>query len=380
MSATRRGIAGCLFAAAVVIGVTERAPGQFRDFSREAPRPEVRGVLKSVDAAAGTVTISIGRGREATTDMTYSLAKDAEVVVGSGRGGLFKEVKLADLSQGTVVSLSLSADQKAVEGLVAEEPVVRGVLKSVDPAKNTLTVAGQPRGREQAAEDTTYAVAPDAEIAVDDGRGRRLSFKEARLSDLASGAVVVLRLSLDRKQVHGVLAEGANLYGVVKAVDPTRNTVTLVLRQPRGDDAGEERVLTVAGDALVLLDDGKGRLLSLKAGKLGDVPAGAAAAVKLSADQAQVMSLRAEGPTVTGRLKVVDPTKGTITITQPRGRGEEPEEKTFAVAPGARITNEGGPAKLADLKAADDGPMIQLRLSMDQKAVQAIVARPLQRR
>jgi hypothetical protein len=380
MSATRHGIAGCLLVAAAVIATAERAPGQFRDFGREPQRPEVRGVLKAADAAAGTVTIATGRGREATPDSTYAVAKDAEVVVGSGRGrGLFHAVKLADLPAGTVVSLALSADQKTVEALVAEEPSVQGVLKSVDAAKNTLTV-GQGGGREPVAEETTYALAPHAEIAVDDGRGRRLSIKEAKLTELVPGAMVTLRLSVDRKHVHSVIAEGANLYGLVKAVDPAKNTVTLAVRPPRGDDAGEERVLPVAGDALVLLDDGKGRLLSLKQGKLGDVPVGAAAAAKLSPDQSQVMSLRAEGPTVTGLLKVADPAKGTITITQPRGRGEEPEEKTFTVAGDARVLSEGAAAKLGDLKAGDNGPVVQLRLSLDQKTVQFVVSRQPQPR
>src|SRR5262249_27460116 len=153
-----------------------------------------------------------------------------------------------------------------------------------------------------------------------DGRGGRFSIKEGRLTDLAQGALVSARLSINLKQVESLLAEGPSYSGTVKALDPAKKTLTLVVRPPRGDNAGEERLLMVSSDAVVLLDDGKGRRLSLKHGKLGDVPTGAAATVKLSVDQSFVMFLRAEGPTLTGQLKAVDPNKAAIIITIPKGR------------------------------------------------------------
>jgi hypothetical protein len=59
------------------------------------------------------------------------------VAVGDSAGGrraplLFKEGKLSDLSPGVSVTLTLSADQTTVESLVAEGPVVRGLLQGVD--------------------------------------------------------------------------------------------------------------------------------------------------------------------------------------------------------------------------------------------------------
>jgi hypothetical protein len=273
---------------------------------------------------------------------------------------------------GLVVWLALSADQKTVESIVAEEPVVRGMVKKVDAAKKTLTVAQQP-GRDREAEETTFTVAANTEIAVDDGRGKRLSIKEGTLADVSEGAVVTMRLSLDRKQVTGLLTEGLTINGAVKSIDPAKKTLTVLVRPPRGDDMGEERNLVVSTDAVILLDDGKGRRLSVKEVKLADIPTGAMVMVKMSPTQPVVMMLRAEGPTVTGMLKASDPEKGTITITIPKGR-DEAEEKTFPVAKDARITIEGSESKFADLKVGENGPVVQLRLSLDQKAVQSIAA------
>jgi hypothetical protein len=380
MSARKHGIAGWLLVAAFVTGGAGPTAGQ--DRGRGPQRSEARGIVKSIDTGAGTITVSTGERRgEPVVDKTYSLAKNVEVAIGasSGRGGLFKEGKLADLTAGVGITLTLSADEKTVESILAEEPSVRGRLTAVDTAKNTLTMSVAVR-RDQEGEERTYALAPDVEVAVDDGRGSRFSIKEAKLTDLARGAEVTVRLSIDRKQVQGVLAEGPTSYGTIKALDPAKNTLTLVVRPPRGDDAGEERTLAVSSDAVVLLDDGKGRRLSLKRVKLTDLPAGSAAAVKLSVDQTVIMSIRAEGSTLSGLLKAVDPDKGIIVLAIPKGRSEEPEEKTLTVAKDARIALDGAESKLTNLKVGDPGTAVQLRLALDQKTVQSITAQQLRPR
>src|SRR5207249_11948916 len=108
---------------------------------------------------------------------------------GGGRrgGGAFKEAKLADLPAGTSVALTRSADQTTAEAVVAEGPMVRGVLKSVDAAKKTFTVTlgagrGGRGGEPSAEEDKTYSIAPGAEIGLDDGRGRRFSIREVQIT------------------------------------------------------------------------------------------------------------------------------------------------------------------------------------------------------
>lgn len=340
---------------------------------REAPRPEIRGIVKSVDAAARTITVTAPESRDAAaTEKTYTLAKDVEVAI--GRGLLFKEGKIADLNAGVRVSLALSADQKTVDSILAEGATIRGVIKAIDATKNSVTISMQ-AGRDPAADERTLTVAADAEIAVDDGRGRRFSIKEAQLRDLSQGAIVTSWLSIDGKQIQSILAEAPMLTGTVKAVDAGKKALTVQTAPGRGAEAGEERTLTVANNALLTLDDGKGRRLSLKETKLENIPVGSAVSLRLSADQTLVMSLRAEGPTFVGLLKAVDSAKNTIVLALPRGRGEDPEQKNLTVAKDARINIDGADAPLANLKVGDDGPFIQVRMSIDQTVVQLIVAR-----
>jgi Cu/Ag efflux protein CusF len=381
MSSAKHLITFCLLTAVAMIGMGQHAHGQ----GRERQSTEARGIIKSVDVAARTITLSTGGGRETPpTEKTYSLAKNVEVAIGIGMGrtpGVFKEAKLADLSAGLAVQLSLMADQKTVDSILAENPTVRGLLKAVDAKKRTLKVALAASQREPVGtEEHSYGLAADAEILVDDGRGRRFSFREGKLDELSEGAIVILRLTLDKKQIQSLLAEGANVAGTIKSVDANKKNITLVVRPARGDEAAEERTLPVSAEAVVVLDDGKGRRLSLKEGKLADVPIGALANVKLSVDQAFVMFLRVEGPMVGGQLKAVDAEKGTITISVPKGRGEEPEEKTYTFAKDGRVVIDGGESKLANLKVGEDAPLVQLRLSLNQQTVQTVVAAKRQQR
>jgi len=350
---------------------------------RDRPRgPEIRGVVKAVSAAARTITVTMPQGREnpEAADTTYPVAESAEIAVGSSfaRVGVYREAKLGDLPAGVFVSLSLAADKRTVEAVLAEEPTVRGLLKAVDAGKKSLTVAGVER-RGEAGEDKVYTLADVAEIAVDDGRGKRFSIREAKATDLAAGSTVTLRLSLDSREVLAVLAEGATVQGTVKAVDAGRKALTLTLRPARGDDAGEERTVTLADDATVLLDDGRSRRLSLKAGKLADAPVGGSATVRLSPDGASAVTVRVEGPSVVGLFKGSDAAKNTITVTLFRSR-DDMEQKTYTLAADARVTVDGRDGKLSELKVAENGPFVQLRLGLDGATVQSVNARTGERR
>lgn len=348
-------------------------------------------MIKALDATKRTISITSGSGGRdpaaAATEQSFGLAQDVEVAVGgsgySGRGGLFQEGTLAELLPGTAVWLTLSADKTMVEGIVAEEPTVRGVLEKAVGNTKTLTIASGDGGRrgEQSAPSSSYTLADDVEIAVDDGRGRRFSIREGQVSDLAAGAMVTLWLSLDKKQVRGVLAEGPTLSGTVKSSNAATKTLTLSIGSPGSRETPDERTIALADNAPVLLDDGKGRRLSLTAGKLEDIPAGSLATVRLSPDQTRIMQVRAEGARWFGLLKGVDAASGTITIALPaRSRTEPGEEKTFNVAKDARILSEGNVAPLANLHPLDNGPFVEIRLSLDQKHAQSITSRQPQGR
>jgi hypothetical protein len=83
------------------------------------------------------------------------------------------------------------ADDKTASAIHIVLPTQRGRIISVDGAKRTVTITGE-RERDQ----TTLEVAADAKIL----QGRR----ELKLSDLDRGAVAVVGLSLDRRQVLGI--------------------------------------------------------------------------------------------------------------------------------------------------------------------------------
>lgn len=333
---------------------------------------DLRGLIKSVDSGASTITVMVAANRQAPEEKTFTVAKTAEIAVmdASGRRGAMKEAKLADLTSGLTVFLELSADQKSVESIAAEGPTVRGVIKSIDVKNRTFSMLQLNVIRGEEPMEKSYTLDQNAEIGVDDGKARRFSIKEGKITDLKVGAHATIWLTVDQKLVQSALVEGSILNGKLKAVDATKGTITVEMGG-RGGDA-EETTVAVAKDAIILHDDGKGRRLSQKEGKLADTPIGSFVNVRLSADQETATSLRAEGPSMPGQLRSVDPVKGTITIAVFVARGENPEEKTFAVAKDARMVIDGKPVKLDELKPDDNGPFVQARLSFDQKTIQSL--------
>jgi hypothetical protein len=351
----------------VTLGVA-RLAGQPALAQNQPPRtaPEVRGVVRAVDAARNSLTVTIaGRGRGAAQEKSYTVARDAEVHLDEGRGRRFvlAEGKLADLRAGALVTLTLTRDGKEIESIVAEGPSVQGTVKAVDTARNTITLT-LPGRRGEDGEEKTYSLGKKAEVVLDDGRGRRFSLKEGKLTDLRAGALATLKLSLDQKTVDSIVAEGPNVFGIVKAVDTGKSTITLLLRQGRGDDT-VQKTIPLAKDADVLLEAG-GRRFFGRLGKLGDLHPGTVAVLKMSLDQKTAVMIRAEGPTVYGTLKKVDAAKGTVTVLVGAGRNSDGEEKTVTLGKKAKVFSEGQEVKLDELKGKA-GVLVAVKLSLDQK-------------
>jgi hypothetical protein len=370
--------AGWLAVAAMVLAVQTAHTQDRRPPDARPATTQVQGVVRAVDAGKSSITVTTGtRGRGAPQEKTFTLAKDAEVLLDNGRGSRFvlKEGKLADVHPGAVVTLTLTSDGKRVESLVAEGPTIQGTAKTVDAGKNTLTLTTAPAGRGEEGVEKNYKVSKDAEIALDDGRGRRFSLKEGKLGDVQPGSVVTLKLSIDQKTVESIIATGPIVAGVVKSVDATANTITLTTGRGRGEETQEKTFTLVKGVDVVLDDSWRGRRF-VKAGKLADLPAGALAFVKLSLDQKTGVLVRAEGPTVSGTLKRVDADRQKVTVLVGAGRGSDGEEKTFTLARGARVFLDGKPVTLDDLgklKASADTP-VSLNLSLDRKVVNSLRA------
>ncbi len=330
-----------------------------------AEGPSVRGTLKAVDAPGRSITVAVVLGKgESEQEKTFAVAQTARVttlsdkVVDKGfidKGfknvkGLGKEAlqagRLDDLSVGAIVTVKLSADQKTAGRIQAEMPSVKGTLKAIDPAKNTLTLSSH-AAKGQPATEHTYNLAKEVIVSLDGGAGK--------VSDLSPGVSVTLKLSPDQKQVSGIWAEGPSIQAALKAFDVA--TGKLTLRITTKGEPEVERTYDLSKNIKVTIDDA--------GGKLSDVPADAPLRVKLSADQKAITSIQVEGSGAMGVVTVVDADSRSITIVEKQG------ERTVTVAKDAAIYVDDKPATLADVPA---DASVNVKLSADQKTARSLWA------
>jgi hypothetical protein len=305
---------------------------------------QVSGVVKAVNFADSTVTVADKAGRK-----TFVVTKDAYIVIAG------KQEDLVRLTPGTVVTLTLLADQMTARSIEAEPPQVSGIVKIVDVDKNTVTLADDMA-------EKTFTVTKDALVEIDGKRGT--------LAEVPTGSHVSLS-RVDVKTVDRIRAVGLGFQGLVKAVDAEKNTLTVAHRYLPSEP---EKTLVVAKDAPIEIDGQRGKLAGL--------PTGAIVNVGLSADQKTARSIQAAGPGWRHVVvRAVDAGKATITFddqASPPGtftnNGPPPVElagKAFAVVDNASITIDGRPGKLSGLPP---GALVTLSLSADQTAVRSIEA------
>lgn len=157
----------------------------------QAQGPTVQGVLKALDSEKNVLTVTIPKKGEPPTDKTYPIAKDAKVVLYN------KEATIKNLALETPVTLKLSGFNKEVAMIQVQGPIMQGVLKAVDAAKNTVTVVLSSKTKSQPGEEKTFRVVKDAHIEITEG-------KTGRLSDLEKDRPVILWLSLNQEEVVGI--------------------------------------------------------------------------------------------------------------------------------------------------------------------------------
>jgi hypothetical protein len=241
--------------------------------------PTVQGTINNLDTKKKTIAVSVptGEGKK-TEEKTYTLGDDVKVILEDNltKTNTPKEGKLADLTEGTHVSLQLAVDKKTVVAISARGPGIGGSVKAVDPSKNTITVLVKEDGGPA---EKHLTVAEGARIIIDDGLGKKGDApKEGKLSDLTEGEPVVVQLSVDRKTALGITVHGVGISGVLKGVDTGANTITLTVKE---DGQLVEKTLSLAKDVRV---DG---------GKLGDLTAGSGVSVTLSpVDKKTVVAVR----------------------------------------------------------------------------------------
>jgi RNA polymerase sigma factor (sigma-70 family) len=325
-------------------------------------RTEVSGVVKAVDASHNTILI-LAKGFAG--EESFTLAGAVKVFLDDGTGDKlgFQEGLLADLTEGIVVTLRLSADQK-VTRLWAEGPTIQGTLKSVDPANHRLT-ATMALTKGEPATDRTFDVARNARLSIDDGPvpDKSQPAKQPSLADLPLKAVVSLKLSVDRKVVGSIRAEGQSVTGLLKAVDGTRTTITVTIFTKGEPDV--DRTFPVAKTAQVSIDDGKPRDKAKPAEvqSIADLPLGAQITLRLSLDGQEVVAIRAEGGHVHGSVKAVDAARNSVTL-----HDKVQGEKTYSVRKDAAVFLDGKDEvkKLADVPVE---AVVELKLLADQKTV-----------
>lgn len=259
---------------------------------------------------------------------------------------------------------------------------ISGEVKSIDAAQKTITVQEGKKEKGGGAGQTTFSIAADAKVLIDDGTGDKTGVQVGTLGDVKEGVFATLRLDADRKTVTRIHVEGPTVHGILKSVDSTANSVTVAVDTGGKGAAPADKTYPIAKDARIAIDDGADKSKAKGSSKLSDIPAGAMVVLKLSGDQKAVGSVFAHGQTLHGTLKAVDVNKNTITI------GSKDSDQTIAVAADARISiddnakgikskdggkGDGKPtnAKLSELTL---GAQVTVKLSLDQKAAVQVQA------
>jgi RNA polymerase sigma factor (sigma-70 family) len=297
--------------------------------------------VKAVDAERNTITYH-DKAMAEVAGKTFTVAKDLEIVIDG------KRAKLADLPVGAFVNVTLSVDRQTALQVTAQGPQLGdcggSLVTAVDPVGNTLTFDSK-AGADVAGK--TFTVATEAWIMIDGQRGK--------LAELPAGSYVNVRLSVDRRMVVGVTAQGPPVPcdcggSLVKAVDTEKRTITIA-DSARAEVAG--KTFTVAADANIFIDGNKGTL--------SDLPPGSYVDLRLGVDQKSARHVNAQGPTAPlGILKAVDVEKSTVTVGN----------KTYPVVKGVKILISGKPGRLAELPT--EANVSFLRMCVDQKTVSAI--------
>jgi RNA polymerase sigma factor (sigma-70 family) len=190
----------------------------------------VHGTVKAVDAAKNTLTLS----DKIQEEKTYNVAKDAPVFL-DGKGEV---KKLADLPAEAVVDLKLLADQHTVGEIRATGPTVAGTV--VGTADNDSITVRDKEG------DKTFAVAKGARVVIE-------GQKAGKLTELIDGTVAWVRLTADRSAVLEVHAEGPSFRGTIKAFDPDKQTITLLVGAKNGE-GGEDKEFTLNNQTAIVTE------------------------------------------------------------------------------------------------------------------------------
>ena len=164
-------------------------------------------------------------------------------------------------------------------------------------------------------------------------------------------------------------ARRTELRGVVRAVDAEDRSISVLVRPATRDGEMREeavaRTFLVAADARITLavpgaGDSGGSEIAVPLAELSD---GLTITFALAADGRTVAAIRVQPPQDRGTVRVVIPDRFTLTLA---GEGRD---RTLTVARDARVTVDGKPVRLDDLRP---GMRVTCWLSADRRTVLAL--------
>lgn len=158
----------------------------------------LNAAVKSVDADKRTITV-VSKGAQGAVEDTFTVAEDVKVIVPDPKvKGKREEHKLADLTEGTPVTLQFSPAQRTtVTGITASGPTITAVVQSVDADKSTITIRWGDK-------EQTLAVAKDVKVVVSDGDKEEGLRAEGKLSDLVGMKVSLYVTAFEPKAVTAI--------------------------------------------------------------------------------------------------------------------------------------------------------------------------------
>jgi len=293
----------------------------------------VSGVIKAVNPAQGTVTITTGSGKEVVLNVT-----SASSIVADGQVSAL--VSLAT-KIGAQVNASYNSQTNAVSSLDVKgqasgsaSATVSGTLKSVDVLKGTITVATQ------SGADMALKVTGDTKVTLN-GATTDIATLAA---NVGIGTQIVANYNSQTSAVSSLDVKGqasgstsATVSGTLKAVDAVQNTVTIATQ------SGANVVLKVTGDTKATLNGASTAIASLATN------IGAQVSADYNAQTNAVTSLSAQASgsasaSVSGVIKAVNPAQGTVTITTASG-----QDVVLNVTSASKIVADGSVSTLVDM-------------------------------
>jgi hypothetical protein len=227
-------------------------------------------------------------------------------------------------------------------GVAAQETpaLIRGVVKTAEPGRNTITVlVRSEEGGAKRVDERTFEVGKMTSLrSVDVPKGQPPT--DIKLIDLIAGTEVEILVAADEKTIAKLGANGPELYTRVKEVAADGSAITL---KTKADGRLMPKAFRLGDGIKVLLNDWLSKEDRDQEGALLDLTDDMPVLVQLSLDQKTVKWIRVLGATLAGTLKSLDRGNAKIIVTVKENGGRI--ERTFALAKNARLLEltEGAP-------------------------------------